>query len=135
MDELEAIQRRLAQVRREIAVASEHLQQLRDEEYGLSLAVARLTSGPLPEPTVDHTSPAPATAGESKVRITPAVRAILTETDHPLTRHEIAKRLSELGLSVSPDTVSASLSYLRKAGTARNAAGRWYLANNSSAAP
>lgn len=73
MEELEAIKRRLAKVRREISSASEELQRLRAEEYGLMLSIARLTGQPLPRP-VDE----PPRAGRQAPRITPVIREILS---------------------------------------------------------
>lgn len=128
MEELEAIQRRLARVRNEIAATAARLQQLREEEHGLALSVARLSDSA--EGVVDDGRlPDPSGSGE-KMRITPVVRALLASGDRPLTRHEITSKLSEVGLSVSPDAVSASLSYLRRRGAIRNAGGRWYSASS-----
>lgn len=124
---VEALRSRLAEVRREIAATSEQLQRLRDEEYGLSLSLARMTGDPSPSPPDVESSRTTPTSG--KARITPAVRALLAESSSPLTRMEIVGQLGEDGISTSPDAVSASLSYLRKQGTAINAGGRWYLSH------
>lgn len=125
MKGVEALQSRLAEVRREIVGTSERLQRLRDEEYGLSLSLARMTGSPVPraaEAGSNQTAPA-----GGRIRITPAVRALLAETPSPLTRTEIVYKLAEDGIATSPDTVSASLSYLRKHGVASNTGGRWHM--------
>ncbi|MCP9951700.1 hypothetical protein [Actinomadura madurae] len=122
MEELEAIKRRLAKVRREISSASEELQRLRAEEYGLMLSIARLTGQPLPRP-VDE----PPRAGRQAPRITPVIREILSKAEQPLTRTDIVDRLLPFGVKATPDAVSASLSYLRRTGAVTNAGGLWSL--------
>ena len=126
---VEALRQRLAEVRGEIAAASEQLQQLRDEEYGLSLSLARMTGTPMPAPPGVESSQVAPSSG--RARITPTVRALLAESSCPLTRVEIAQQLAEDGVRATPDAVSASLSYLRKQGVASNAGGRWYVSQHS----
>jgi len=127
VEELEAIRRRLAGVRREIVATSARLQELRDEERGLSLSVARLAGSPEQPIASDRAGQGSRHLG--KTRITPVVRALLASADRPLTRNEITDQLLEQGLHTSPDTVSASLAYLRKTGVAANMDGRWYPAD------
>jgi hypothetical protein len=126
MDELEAIQRRLTWVRREINVASARLQQLKEEERGLALSVARLSGSWDQGMAASHASQA--LRSSRQTRLTPTVRSLLIRAGGPMTRHEIAEQLSETGLQASLDAVSASLSYLRRTGAVHNADGHWYAA-------
>jgi hypothetical protein len=129
VDGVEALRRRLAEVRGEIAAASEQLQQLRDEEYGLSLSLTRMTGASTPTPQRVESSQVVPSSG--RARITPTVRTLLAESPCPLTRVEIAQQLVDDGVRATPDAVSASLSYLRRQGVASNAGGRWYLSPRS----
>jgi DNA-binding transcriptional ArsR family regulator len=122
------MRQRLVEVRRKIATVCERLQQLRDEEYGLALSLARITGDVAPPSPGGHVTPEPRPA--RRVRLTPAVRSVLASAEQPLTRNEITEQLLDLGLDASPDAVSASLSYLQRAGGVRNAAGRWYVSGS-----
>jgi hypothetical protein len=123
----EVLQRRLADVRRRIAATAEQLDQLKDEEYGISLALARLTDGPVPQ-----RESATRSAGQHRPskdqRLTPLVRNTLQQSPEPMTRHEIADALSSRGAEVDVNAVSASLSYLRRHGVAVNVGGAWAAA-------
>ncbi|MGA6168615.1 hypothetical protein, partial [Amycolatopsis magusensis] len=104
--------RRLADVRHEIAQLEARLEALRDEQRSLSRRVDAVGSSCQSLET-----------DQSRVRLTPEVRAILREADVPLTRHDIVLALFDRGISASDDSVSASLSYLKSRGWARNASG------------
>lgn len=121
--DVETLRARLLQVRSEIAAASQHLERLRDEEFGIALAIARLTDSPLPTRQGDSRS-----SGEVRYRVTPLVRSILGAASGPLTRNEICEEVAKLGSPTSADIVSASLSYLRRKGFALNTGGAWVAA-------
>ena len=129
---MEAIRLRLVEVRREITSATEHLQRLRDEEYGLSLSLARMTGGKSPSRPAHQVVRRARSQGGG--RLTPAVRAILETAEQPLTRMEIAELLSEDGRDATPDAVSASLSYLRRLRIVVNHGGCWHTADEPPAA-
>lgn len=119
----EVLGRRLEELRRDIASTLERLNRLRDEEYGLALALARLTGVPSPSrPSKDVGRTPDASTGS---RLTPLVRAVLRQSATPLTRVEVRERLQAGGRDVSLDAVSASLSYLRRHGMAANLSGSW----------
>jgi hypothetical protein len=121
----EVLGRRLEEVRQEIASTSERLQQLKDEEYGLTLSLARITGGPRPRRSpAGNKGKGPLTAG-GRARLTPLVRDLLSRSTTPLTRAELRDKLPPNVGDVSLDAISASLSYLRGQGLAANVAGAW----------
>lgn len=90
----------------------------------MALAIARLTNGPLPIRSAGPASDgSPRSSGQR--RLTPLVRDAIRRSAVPVTRHQLVHILSEDTVDMIPDAVSASLSYLRRRGVARDIDGGW----------
>jgi hypothetical protein len=109
-------------VRAEIAELMRRLAQLRDEECGLVIAIARHAG----EETSDDVRPQRQTPSSgARKRLTPLVRAVLAQEKTPLDRHAIADLLASSGIDATADSVSASLSYLQRTGVVVKVEGKW----------
>jgi hypothetical protein len=118
--DVDRLRAELESVRDEIRRASNRIRQLRDQERALEFALSQQVSG-----KPDLWFAAGREPGRGRKRITPLVRALLTTSPEPLDRHTLSRMLHEHGSPASPDTVSASLSYLRRKGVAVNVGGMW----------
>ncbi len=104
---------RLRAVREEIARVEAELERLRDEHEDLRLRLEGAEQVP-----TDSIPP-------NRVRITPSIRDILRQSESPLTRSDIVYSLQSRGIQASEDAVSASLSYLKRQGWAKNVSRLW----------
>ena len=133
---LEDARTALAEAEREVEAAKEKVEQLRREQHGLELALARhqgQESGLTPNRLIGL-------AGEDfeKVRAerehqmarTDAIQEVMAQTPEPLSPAEVVGRLRARGRTDdTPHNVSAALSYLQRQGRVRSLGrGQWVLA-------
>ena len=129
----------LEQVQSRIAALTDELGRLTEVEGSLQTLLAHVTGQPMPgrgrrdrhrERGRGHLRAGGPRRGRSR---TFGVERLLVESDRALDRQEITEALSAvLGEPVDVDEVSASLSYLRRSGRARNDEGLWSAGEDAS---
>jgi isopentenyl phosphate kinase len=131
MDAADAIRAELQRVSAEYAETLARLRQLEELQSSLRRSIALLT-GEEPPPDVPIANVLSLRDGRQDRTRTSAVESVLREARQPLDRNDVAELLRRGGRVVSPDDVSASLTYLRRRNRVKNAGGLWMINEQSS---
>jgi hypothetical protein len=122
MDRVEMLRSALEDVAREREAAAAELERLDASATALRVVLALETGEDAPRSLVPPGRVLPERQDRTRTR---AVEAVLRAAPGPLTRGQVAEALLAGGRDVTADDVSASLTYLRRAGRVRNTAEGW----------